>query len=171
MNAERSRHIAFVAGGVERLQIGIVARGVLRSAPDTWIRATLKGELERAGDGLRDFVLHRKQIFGVAVVEAVRPKMQAAARVDQLRSDADPVAHPLHAALENVVHAEVPRDRRDIFILSLVGERGGASRHAQIRHMRDRVQDLFGDAVAEVFVRRIAAHVNERQHRDRFHFR
>ncbi|MDQ3115190.1 MAG: hypothetical protein M3Q86_01020, partial [Verrucomicrobiota bacterium] len=37
--------------------------------------------------------------------------------------------------------------------------------------MRDRVQDLFGDAVAEVFVSRIAAHVDERQHGHRFHFR
>ena len=34
-------------------------------------------------------------------------------------------------------------------------------------HLRQRVDDLFGHAVAEIFVLGVGAHVRERQHRDR----
>ena len=65
------------------------------------------------------------------------------------------------------VHAECAADRREVFVLSLVGERRRARGDAERLHLRERHDDVVGDAVAEILVVRIAAHVRERQHRDR----
>ncbi len=65
-------------------------------------------------------------------------------------------------------HVEPARDRRDVDVLvALERERRGARGNAQPGDLREHVQQLLGQAVGKVLVRRVVAQVDERQHRDR----
>ena len=63
--------------------------------------------------------------------------------------------------------AERPRDGADIDGLAPEREGRRARRHLQRVDLRQRVQQLFGQAVAEMLVVGVGAHVGERQHRER----
>ncbi len=67
----------------------------------------------RAGDLRRHLVLQRERIVHGAV-GAARPQMRAGLGLDQLRRDADAIAGPAHAALDDVADAEVAGERADI---------------------------------------------------------
>src|SRR6202020_311715 len=47
-------------------------------------------------------------------------------------------------------------------------QRRGARRHQQTRHLDQRVEDVLGQAVAEVFIFLVAAEIGEREPRDRW---
>jgi hypothetical protein len=122
--------------------------------------------LESLHDAARDFVLHREDILEIPVV-ALGPDVAAALGVDKLRVNAHFHARLAHAAFEHVPHAELPADLLDVDALLLEGEGRVAGDDEQARDFGDVGDDVFGDAVGEVLLLGIAAHVGEGQHRDR----
>ncbi len=72
-----------------------------------------------------------------------------------------------HAALEHVAHAELAADLLHVDGPALVGEARVAGDHEQPADARQRGDDVLDDAVGEVLLLRVAAHVLERQHGDR----
>jgi hypothetical protein len=122
---------------------------------------------QRRDDGVGDLILDGEDVVQLAVV-GFRPQVAVLHRVDQLRGDAHPVARFAHAALEDVVHIQLARDHRRAQLAALVGEGRGARGDANVLHLHQHVEQLFGDAVGEVLVLGVRAHVDERQHRNRF---
>jgi hypothetical protein len=84
--------------------------------------------------------------------------------LDQLRGDAHVLAGAAHAALEHGTDAELSRDGRDIDFLALEHERRSTRGNFQLRQFGQQVENFLGNAVAEIFVLRIPAHVDEGQH-------
>src|SRR5207244_3814797 len=100
-------------------------------------------------------------------IEAVGPEMSAGFRIDQLPSDAHPAAAFAHRAFEHIAHAHFTADLLHIDRLSLVREARIARDHEEPADARQGRDDLLDHAVHEIFLFRVAAHVLERQHRDR----
>ena len=118
-------------------------------------------------DGLRDLVLQGEDVGQVAVV-AVGPDVVAGRAVDQLGGDPHPAAGLAHAAFEHVADAELARHLGQTSTdLALEREGGVARDHDQRRDLRQVGDDVLADAVAEILLLGIAAHVGERQHADR----
>ena len=125
-----------------------------------------EGDAKGSRDGTRDVILNGKDIGHLPVV-ALGPEMTAVGRGDELCRHAEPTAGPANAALEYRAHTEGLCNPTDIVVLPLECERGGACDHLQSGEPRQRVDDLFGQTVAEVLVLLIAADVLERQDGDR----
>ena len=124
-----------------------------------------KPHLQRGRDGPGDLVLNREHVFHVAV-KSLRPDVAAVVSGDQLAGDADAVAGLADTAFEDVRHTESLGDLANVGVLALEGEGGGTGDDAQIGDVRQHVDDLFGQAVAEVFLLLVAAHVGEGEHGD-----
>ena len=71
------------------------------------------------------------------------------------------------AALEHVANAELTADLLHVDRPPLVGEGRIARDHEQPTDARERGDDVFHHSVGEIILFRVAAHVLERQHRDR----
>src|SRR2546423_10474955 len=92
--------------------------------------------------------------------------MTAIFPVNELASNANTGAGLSHASFQNKVDAETLGDFRHVHMLALVGE-GSVARHdKETRHLRQISNDVFGNAVTEVFLFRVAAHVDERKNCD-----
>ena len=81
--------------------------------------------------------------------------------------DAEPVARLAHCPFEHDAHAEQRAHRADIERFPFEREDRRTRRHPQPGDFRERVDQLVGDAVAEVFVFGIGTRVDERQYGDR----
>jgi hypothetical protein len=139
------------------------------AVPRFWIAFFSSGssfQLERRNDRLRDFVLQRENVVEVAVV-ALGPDVAASRAIDKLSSDPDTAARFAHAAFEQVAHLELPRDLRRIDVLALEREGGVARGDPERRDLGKVGDDVLADAVGEVLLLRIAAHVGEREDADR----
>ena len=90
------------------------------------------------------------------------------AGIDQLRGNPDAIAHLAHAAFEDVFHIQPFADFPQVRVLALESERRGATGDAQCIDTREIVEQFLGQPIGKVFVGRVIAHVDERQHRDRF---
>jgi hypothetical protein len=110
-------------------------------------------------------VLHREDVLQIAVV-TLRPDVHAARGIDELRGDAHPGAGLSHAALDHVLGAELAPHLGHVRRLSLERERGIAGDDGNIAEVGERRDDVLGDAVGEIFLLRVAAHVDEGQHGD-----
>ena len=86
--------------------------------------------------------------------------------VNELRSDAHTVAALAHTALHDVAGAEFLCDLLEVVRLPPEGEAGVTRDHRKGTPEREVRDDVFGDAVREVLLLRIAAHVREWQHRN-----
>ena len=128
-------------------------------------RRAEQGELQRLDHLARNVVLHDEDVVERAVIR-LRPEVVAVRRLDQLRRDADLVAGLAHAALQDVRDVELLRHFLDVDLLALELEGRGARGNPQIGELRQQVQQLFRQAVREVFLVLARAHVRERQHRD-----
>ena len=120
---------------------------------------------QRARD-MRGDVGLQDQRFAKRSVVGLGPEMHFGARLDQLRRDADAIAVAAHAAFEQIVDAKLAADLAGAFRRSLEQHRRRARddaepARAQPADLRDH---FFGQAVAEIFLRRIAAQIRERQH-------
>lgn len=124
--------------------------------------------LERRRDAARDLVLNREDVRELAVVRS-GPKMRVGRDVDELRGDPDVAASSANTAFEHVIDAERGSDRFQIRVSASERERRRAGRHVQAGDVREHVQQLFGDAVAEIVLGGIGADRREGQHRDRLH--
>src|SRR2546426_7843567 len=69
-----------------------------------------------------------------------------------------------HTALEDAANSELLSDGPDTHVPSLEREGGGARNDVKPFHVGERVDHFLGDAVGEVFVILLPAHVHERQH-------
>ena len=72
-----------------------------------------------------------------------------------------------HAAFEHVADAELPGDLPHVDGAALVDEGGIAGDHREGLEAAERGDDVLDDAVGEIFLLGIAAHVLERQHGER----
>ena len=131
-------------------------------------RRPLAGQLrlQHGGNRRRDLVLHGKDI-GELAVPTLRPHRTAIGRIDQLGSHTNALPALPHASFEHVLDAELARDIADPRLPPFERERRGASGHLQPGKAREHVDHVLGEAVAEILLLPIAAHVHERQHRDR----
>ena len=93
--------------------------------------------------------------------------MVRGAGLEQLRRDAHPAAGASYAAFENVAHGEALADFAHIRRLPLVGEGRIARDDEKPGELGQVGDDVLADAVAEVLLLGVAAHVLERQHGDR----
>ncbi len=124
-----------------------------------------KRDLRCLGDGCGYLVLHRKYVRQLAV-ETLRPQVGPISRGDQLRGHADAIARAPHAPFENIGHAQRLGDPADVGVLPLEGERGSARDYFQPGNLCQGVDDLLRQAVAEVLLLLVAAHIGEGQYRD-----
>ena len=92
--------------------------------------------------------------------------MIACRGVDQLRGDAHARRHPAHAAFDEVAHAKFAPRADHVDIGSAEARRGIARHHMHLPEARELGDDVLGDAVGEILLFGIAAHVGERQHGD-----
>jgi hypothetical protein len=81
--------------------------------------------------------------------------------------DAKAVPGLAHAALQRITHAELAPDLPDIHSFAFVNEARIARDHKQPFDPRQAGDDVLDHAVGEIFLLRVAAHVLERQYRDR----
>ncbi len=126
--------------------------------------------LELGENGGGDLVLDGEHVGQFAII-GLRPQVEAVVDLDQLRGDAHRGARLAHRALEDVLDAQGVADLPQVLVLALEGEGGGAAGDLQVLDLGQRVQDLFGDAVGEVFLLGVRGHVDERQHGDRLRCR
>ena len=75
--------------------------------------------LQRLGDSFRDLAFDREDVGQFSIV-SVGPKMRVGQRVDQLHIHAHLAVRLLHAALQNVRHAKLPRDIAQIVRSTLI---------------------------------------------------
>src|SRR5947207_11540970 len=87
--------------------------------------------------------------------------MIAVGNVDKLRGHAQSGCRFAHAAFEDCVYLQLASDLADVFALSLEGKRGGPRRHSKRFDLRQRVNDLLSNAIAEKLILRIIAHIDE----------
>lgn len=125
------------------------------------------GELRvhRARDPQREVRLDLEDV-GQATFICFRPEMEAGRDVDELRGDTDPVTLLAHAPFQHGARAQRATDLADVPVHALEGEGGGTRHDAQRLHARQGRDQLFGQAVAEILVVRVATEVGEGQHRD-----
>ena len=120
---------------------------------------------QRLHDPVGDFVLHGEHVGEVPIV-ALRPQMPAGLAVDQLCDDPDAPARLADAPLQHVAYAQLFAQLLQLHGRTLVGERRIARGHIQARDPGEVGDEILGNAVAEVLLLRIAAHVDERQDHD-----
>ena len=118
----------------------------------------VKLRLDRRDDGLGDLVLHREHIGELAVV-AFGPDVAAGCDVVELRGDPHPVAFLADAAFDHVADAELLGDLLQVDRLALVDERRVAGDDEEPAQLRQRGDDVLADAVGEILLLRLAAHV------------
>ena len=143
-----------------------VGVGVARAALcDGLLLVRQQLESHRPDDRLRDLVLQGEDVVQVAVV-ALGPDVIAARAFDQLGGDAHALAGLAHAALEHMTDLELPRDLGHVDVFALERKGRIAGDHRKRGDLAQVGGDVFADAVAEILLLGIAAHVDERQHAD-----
>src|SRR5258708_20936318 len=96
----------------------------------------------------------------------LRPKMSLVAHSNQLRADANFASFPSHASLKDVINAQFTPDLAYSFVRVLIGHGRGASYHTQVFgiQLAEIGNRLFCEAIVEVLLSRVIAHILERQH-------
>ena len=121
---------------------------------------------ERARCVLGDLFLEREDVAYLPV-EFLGEDVVAGPHVDEVDADAQPLAVLAHAAAQHVLDAELLAEGAEIVVRSEV-EGGGARDDAQLMDARERVDQLLGQAIAEMSLIVGGTQVGERQHGDRF---
>ena len=81
--------------------------------------------------------------------------------IDQLRGDANPRVDSADAAFHDISHAELATEPLDVDILSPVLKRRVSCNDEQLTEPRELGDDVFGDAVDEILLLGIVAHIRE----------
>jgi hypothetical protein len=118
-------------------------------------------------DRLGDLVLDREHVLHGAVV-TIRPQPVAVLDADQLGGDSQLLSRFANAALEHRRHAQLTSDLPDVQTGPSHLEGGSSGGDAQILNPRQPIDELLSDALAEVVLVLLRAHVDERQHGHRW---
>jgi hypothetical protein len=97
---------------------------------------------------------------------AIGPELEAIADVHELHGDADAIAGAPHTALKHGRDAQFLGDAAQVLAAIAKRERRRAGSDTKPRQLCQRVEDLFGDAVAEPVLVLLGAEIGERQHGD-----
>ena len=138
--------------------------GLLRLA-DGALLLVSQHATQRLDDVARDLVLDGEHVLQLPVV-ALGPELVAVGDIHQLGGEAQHAPGLANAALEDGVDLELLADGTDVLAFSLEGKGRGARCHPKCGHPGEGVDDFLGDAVGEVLVVGIGAHVEEREHRN-----
>src|SRR5262245_6749104 len=131
----------------------------------TEVFCSVKLRFNSADNSLRYLVLNREYVGNVAVI-AFCPDMAAGCDIDELSGDAYALTFLPYAALDDIADPEFFADLFQMDGLALVSEGRVACDYEEPAQFRQRGYDVFADAVGEIFLFRLAAHVEERQHRN-----
>src|SRR6059058_3189605 len=112
-----------------------------------------------------DLVLHGEDVSHLTVVGL--PEVVSVPGVGQLRRHAQAVCGPAHAPAEHGRHLQRLTDLPHVLVLPLECERRRPGHDLELGQLRERVDELFADAVAQVFLLWGTTHVHERQHGNR----
>ena len=161
-NTLRGKSIVFLDTSKHQVVgIGIIRLDLVESA----LVGRRQGHFERSDDATIDAVLQFKNIRHDAI-ESFRPEVAAAATIDQLRIDANLVAAAAYTAFQYVAHAEFGGYGAQVDRLAFIGKARVTANHEQSGYSRQVGGQVFGDAVGEVILLAIAAHVVEWQNGD-----
>src|SRR5262249_46386272 len=83
-----------------------------------------------------------------------------------LRGDTNAASRAAHAAFKNRVHAQSFGNSADVLVLATEGESRSTGDNFERGNLRQQVDDLFGETVAEAILLLVVAHVGEGQHGD-----
>ena len=92
--------------------------------------------------------------------------MPAVECVDQLRCHAYAVGRLADAPFEHIAHAEFFGHGAQVDGFALIGERTVSRNDKQFVEARQLCNDVFGNAVGEVILLRVAAHIDKGQYRN-----
>src|SRR5260370_1482809 len=93
--------------------------------------------------------------------------MRSCCSFDQLRSNAYPTARPAYGAFQEIAHTQFAPNLLHVNRTTLVGETRISGDHEEPANAGQRRDNVLDHAISEIFLLGIAAHVLERQHRDR----
>src|SRR5882724_2792947 len=118
-----------------------------------------------SGNGPCDLILNREYVLSLPIV-AFRPAVPAGHRIDELSRDPDAIAITPNAAFKNVVYPALASGLPAVHRFALVLEAGVACDHEQLGESRQLRNDVFRDAIREVVLPGVAAHIGEGQDRN-----
>jgi hypothetical protein len=125
-----------------------------------------KSNRQSAGDLARDLVLDCEQILHVAII-LFRPEQGRARSLKKLHGNPGTFAGlsqtPVHQIGDTQLAADLFGTRR----LALVGESGAARDHRHVGKSAKRRDDIFGEPIGEIVLRRIAREIGERHDHNR----
>ncbi len=123
-------------------------------------------EPQLVGHLIGDFLLQLEYARHPAM-ELAAPDLRPVVHVDQLRPYRERVAALEHPAGQDCPDVQGAPDFLRLLRPPLVAEDGAPRHHAQLRKLRQRVDDRVGDPVAQVLHLRVLTRVRERQHGER----
>ena len=162
--------VIFAAGVISATQIKVVGLRIFGGfARDGFFFLRGQRDAQSLGDAARDFFLNGENVFELAVV-ALGPDGMAGGGFHQLGGDAHPAARTADRTFEDVSCAELLADLLggDRFVAE--GEHFGARKNLQLGDFGNFGDDVFGDAVAKIFVFFGAALIFEIKDGDGFAF-
>ncbi len=122
--------------------------------------------INRTRHHFRNAVLKVEQV-GRGALRLAGPDMAGGIGFNELRGDADPFAHPPHAAFHHIAHVEFAAHLPHIDRAALVGEGGIAGDDKKIADARQGGGDFLNHRVGKMRLLRVRREVFERQHRNR----
>src|SRR5271156_5327947 len=151
------------AAQVVVIRLGIV--GLLAGYGLFFLRREL--DAQSLADAASDFVLDFEDVFQLAIV-AFRPDGVTRLSADELRGDAQAIAGATQAAAEDARGVEFAADLGPGYGLVAIGQDGGAGEDLELFDLGKLGDDVFGHAIAEVFVVFAVAEIFEIEDGDGF---
>src|SRR4029453_12341085 len=98
---------------------------------------------------------------------ALRPQGMPGDGINKLGSDTDLITDLPDTSLQDISHAQLAAYVRDLNRPVLVRERRITRNHGKLTDLPEIRDYIVSDAVGEVLLLRVVAHVRERKHRDK----
>src|SRR5438132_7246642 len=114
---------------------------------------------------MSNFVLNGEDV-GQITIEPSGPDVPAVFPLDELARDTYPGSGLPNASFQNKPYAKLVSYLLHLYRFALVSERRVAGDNEEAGHIRQVGNNVFGDAVTEIFLLRVAAHVVEVQDRN-----
>ena len=128
--------------------------------------SSIDSRLNAADHAFGNFVLDGEDVIKRPIV-ALCPEVITGLRLDELPGDPYAVAVFSDAALKYITYTELASNLAHIHVAPFVAEARVARDHEKPFQPRETGEDVFDDPISEVFLFRIAAHVEEGEDGDR----